>query len=43
MRKILMMVAVLTFLAMTAFAGCDSGSAEAPAEAPAATNATQGS
>lgn len=41
MRKILMMVAVLAFLTMGAFAGCDSGSKEAPA--PAATNATQGS
>ncbi len=41
MRKILMMVAVLTLLAMAAFAGCENK--ETPAEAPAATNATQGS
>ena len=40
MRKILIMVAVLTFLTMGAFAGCDKK--EEPAPAPA-TNATQAS
>lgn len=42
MRKIIMIMAVLTLLTMTAFAGCDNKAKEAPAEAPAA-NATQGS
>ena len=42
MRKVLMIMTMMVFLAMGAFAGCDNKAKEAPAEAPAA-NATQGS
>ena len=45
MRKVLMIMTMMAFLAMGAFAGCDNSSKETPAptqsEAPAATNSTQ--
>ena len=39
MRKVLMIMAVLALLTMSALAGCNDKPADAPAEAPAA-NAT---
>lgn len=38
MRKVLMIMTMMVFLAMGAFAGCDNSTQEAPA--PAATNST---